>query len=128
VTAATRPVLLYDAGCRLCRSLARAVVRLDRHRALAVRPLDAPDAEALLAPLPQHERLASWRLVLPDGSLVGRGSGLPVLLRQLPATRRLGGLAGAVPDRLLDAGYEALARRRGALGRLVPDGPGPTRG
>jgi hypothetical protein len=101
-----RPVLLYDAGCRFCRWAARLVVRADRRERLAVLPLDDPAAASLLAPVPEAERFASWRLVRRDGSLVGHGW---------------------IRGRLPDAAYGLVARHRGRLGRLVPDGPAPRR-
>lgn len=123
----SRPVLLYDVGCRVCRFVARTIVRLDRDGELAVLPLQDPDAEPLLARLPEGERLASWRLVRPDGSLVGYGAGLPELLLALRRTRTLGRLLAVVPVRLLDAAYRLVARNRRSIGRLVPDGPAPRR-
>jgi predicted DCC family thiol-disulfide oxidoreductase YuxK len=101
-----RPVLLYDADCRFCRFAARAVARLDRRERLAFLPLDDPAAGALLAELPAEERFASWRMVRRDGSVAGRGW-----------------VHGRVPD----AAYDLVARNRGRLGRLVPDGDGPYR-
>jgi predicted DCC family thiol-disulfide oxidoreductase YuxK len=84
-------------------------------------------AAPLLAPLPPEERFATWHLALDEGSLVGRGSGFVALLRSMRLTRGGARLIGAVPDRVLDALYEVLARNRGRLGRLVPNGPGPRR-
>jgi hypothetical protein len=69
-------------------------------------PLQDPAAQPILERLPEGERLASWRLARRDGSLAGY----------------LG-----VRGRLPDAVYRALAERRDALGRLVPDGPAPRR-
>ena len=83
------------------------------------------EAATLLEPLPEDERFASWHLALGDGSLVGYGTGGVELLRSMRLTRPVGGLFAAVPDRLLDAPYGLVARHRGVLGRLVPDGPAP---
>jgi hypothetical protein len=101
-----RPVLLYDSGCRFCRWAARLVLRADRLERLAILPLSDPAAAPLLAPVPEPERFASWRLVRRDGSLVGRGW---------------------IRGSLADAVYGLVARHRGRLGRLVPDGPAPRR-
>jgi hypothetical protein len=101
-----RPVLLFDAGCRFCRFAARCVARLDARGRLALLPLDDPEATRYLERLPEEERLASWRLVRRDGSIVGYG-----------------GIRGRAPDAL----YHALARNRAFLGRLVPDGTAPRR-
>jgi predicted DCC family thiol-disulfide oxidoreductase YuxK len=122
-----RPTLLYDADCRGCRFAARVVARIDRERALAIMPLQDARADALLAALPEVERLASWRLVAPDGTLAGYGAGLPALLRTVGRTRPLGRLLGLVPPYLLDSAYKLMARNRGRLGRLIPDGPAPRR-
>jgi hypothetical protein len=101
-----RPVLLYDRHCRFCRFSARVVARLDRRERLAFVPLDDPAADLLLASVPAPERFASWRLVRRDGSVRGRGWA-----------------RGRIPDGL----YGLVARHRGRLGRLVPDGDGPYR-
>jgi predicted DCC family thiol-disulfide oxidoreductase YuxK len=123
----SRPTLLYDAGCRGCRFAARIVARIDRERALAIMPLQDPSADELLAALPEGERLASWRLVAPDGTLAGYGAGLPALLQALRPTRPLGRLLGLVPARALDASYALFARNRGRLSKFAPDGPAPRR-
>ena len=122
-----RPVLLYDAGCRVCRFVARAALRLDRRKELALLPLQDQEADRFLGPLPPGERLASWRLVRPDGSLAGYGAGVSELLRSMWLTRPLGRAVAVVPDQALDTLYEHAARRRGRLGRLVPRGTAPRR-
>jgi predicted DCC family thiol-disulfide oxidoreductase YuxK len=101
-----RPVLLYDAGCRFCRWSARLVVKADRHERLAFLPLSDPAAAPFLERLHESERPASWRLVRRDGSMVGYGW---------------------IRGRLPDAVYGIVARHRGRLGRVVPDGPAPRR-
>ena len=65
--------------------------------------------------------------MLPDGRLAGYGSGIVDLTRLLNATRLLARVLERVPSRALDRVYGAVARRRTALGRLVPDRPGPIR-
>jgi len=122
-----RPVLLYDADCRVCRFVARATLRLDRREELGFLPLQDPEADRFLEGLPAGERLASWRLVRRDGSLAGYGAGLSELLGSMAVTRAFGRAVSVVPDRVLDALYEPTARRRGRLGRLVPRGPAPRR-
>ncbi|MFO7573010.1 MAG: DCC1-like thiol-disulfide oxidoreductase family protein [Gaiellaceae bacterium] len=122
-----RPVLLYDGECRVCRFTARAVVRLDRSRQLAVLPLQDAAAEHLLASLPTEERLATWRLARVDGSLAGYGSGVPGLLSAMRLTRPFGRALALVPAGALDAAYRFVARNRSNLGRFVPDGSAPKR-
>jgi predicted DCC family thiol-disulfide oxidoreductase YuxK len=107
--------------------VARAAARLDRDRELAFLPQDDPEAEPLLAVLPEDERFETWHLAAADGSLAGHGAGAVELLAALRVTRQLGRLLGLVPDGALDRAYQVVARQRGRLGRLVPDRPGPRR-
>jgi predicted DCC family thiol-disulfide oxidoreductase YuxK len=107
--------------------VARVAARLDRDRKLAFMPQDDPEAEPLLAVLPEDERFETWHLAAPDGSLAGHGAGVVELLGALRLTRPLGRLLGLVPNRALDRAYGVVARQRGRLGRLVPDRPGPRR-
>jgi len=120
-------VLLYDGECRLCRFTARCVARLDRRQELALLPLQDAVASTLLAALAEGERLDTWRMVRPDGSLTGYGSGIPDLLETMGLTRPAGRLLRRVPAGALDALYRVAARNRGALGRLIPDGAAPRR-
>ena len=132
-----RPVLLYDAGCRVCRFVARTIVRLDRRRELAVLPLQDHEAARFLERLPAEERLASWRLVRPDGSLVGYGAGTSELLGSMWLTRWLGravATARTVPStrstsRSPGTAAESVAssraaRRRGATPERPPAAAG----
>jgi predicted DCC family thiol-disulfide oxidoreductase YuxK len=84
-------------------------------------------ATPLLAPLRPDERYATWHLALADGSLVGAGTGLVELARSLHLTRSVAGVLAALPDSLLESLYSVVARHRGLLGRVVPNGPGPRR-
>lgn len=122
-----RPVLLYDDECRLCRFVARCVVQLDRRPKLALLSLRDEAAMPLLAAVPPSERFDTWRLASKDGSLSGFGAGAPGLFQAIGVTRPLGDLLGRVPDPMLDRVYGLIARNRGTLGRLVPDGPAPRR-
>lgn len=90
-------------------------------------PLTAPEAEGLLAAVPEDERLESWRLVHEDGTIAGRGSGGAALLESMAVSRPAGRALALVPARVLELGYGLVARNRGLLGRFVPDGPAPRR-
>jgi predicted DCC family thiol-disulfide oxidoreductase YuxK len=119
-----RPTLLYDGRCRVCRFAARAVVRLDRSRTLAVVPFEDGQAAPLLEAIPAGERLTSWHLLLPDGRRASRGRGVIELLSLLPATRRIAPALRVFP---LEAIYRLVAQNRHRLSRFVPDGPAPRR-
>lgn len=118
-----QPVLLYDGDCRFCRFVARRIVRLDRREALAVLPFDDPDAQRLLAAVPQADRETTWHLV-QDGGRASGGAGVAELLGILPATRPFAPLLRRLP---LAGIYGFVSGRRSRLGRLVPDGPAPRR-
>ena len=90
-------------------------------------PLQEPAAHALLAELDDDQHLRTWRLVQPDGLVVGYGAGIPELLASMRPTRPLARVLGLVPDRVLEGLYQTIARNRGSLGRFVPDGPTPRR-
>ena len=123
-----RPVLLYDAGCRLCRFAARVVAELDRGRRLALLGLEDASADRLLEHVPQEERSSSLRLVLPEGRMLSGGAAALGTLERLPATRpfaRVAAVLHAQPSAV--ALYALVASNRDRLGRLVPDGPGPRR-
>jgi hypothetical protein len=107
--------------------VARVVAALDRRQELAFLGFRDPRAEELLAGLTQEERHATWRLALPDGRLVGYGSGFVDLARSLRLTRPLAPILGRIPAGGLDRAYGVIARRRPRLGKLVPDRPGPRR-
>ena len=123
-----RPVLLYDAGCRLCRCAARVVAALDRRRRLALLGLEDSAADRLLEQVARVERLSSLRLVLPDGSVLSAGQATLAALELLPATRPLTWAAERLrAQAAVEALYSFIARHRGRLGGLVPDGPAPRR-
>ena len=85
------------------------------------------EAFAFLDVVPEAERYATWHLALPDGALVGQGTGGVELLGAMSVTRPASRVLARVPDGILDRAYEVVASHRGLLGRLVPDGPGPRR-
>ena len=78
--------------------MARVAARLDRGR-YAYLPFDDPDAERLLARMPESTRYATAHVVRPDGSVWSPGG----------------------------APYRFVANNRHRLGPIVPEGPGPRR-
>jgi predicted DCC family thiol-disulfide oxidoreductase YuxK len=105
--------VFYDGTCGLCHRYVRFLLAEDARGVLRFSPLQG---EALVAAVP-----AGQRAQLPDSIVVLTGSGeLLVRSRALVhALARLGGLwriaawaLRALPRRLADAAYDALARRR----------------
>lgn len=100
---------------------------MDRYDELAFLPLRAVEAAPLLEAVDEEERFATWHLALPGGAVVGGGAGGVELLRSMSLTRPLGGALAHIPQRPLELAYDVVARNRSALGRVVPDRPGPRR-
>jgi hypothetical protein len=66
----------------------------------------------------EEERMASWHLVLPDGSVRSAGGAAPDLLRLLPGGGPLARLTASFP-RVTEVAYRAVSARRGTIGRLI---------
>ena len=96
---------------------------------MALLPLADPEADRLLATVPEEARGECWWLVLRDGTPIpGDGGGGVALFAEIRLTRPLGHLLRLLrASPLLDALDKVVARHRGRLGRFVPDGPAPRR-
>jgi predicted DCC family thiol-disulfide oxidoreductase YuxK len=121
----SRPVLLYDGDCRLCRFAARAVDLIDRGRRVALLPLEDGEARQFVRRLPEEKRFASWHLVEPDGRITSGGAAAARLLDSLGHARAMRGASrlAAPVERL----YDLVATHRSTLGRFLPDGKAPRR-
>jgi predicted DCC family thiol-disulfide oxidoreductase YuxK len=115
VSSATHRIL-YDADCRFCRWSLSWVLRWDRGRRLEPVSLQDERALALLGEMPEAERMASWHLVGPDGSIASAGAAAPGLLRLLPGGGALAALADRAPG-AVERAYAWVVANRGALGR-----------
>jgi predicted DCC family thiol-disulfide oxidoreductase YuxK len=107
--ASAKPWLLYDADCGLCKVILARVLELDRgkYRPLA---LQDPRAAELLPGLDEEERLQSFHIVDPDGTIHSAGDGLAALI---PGLDRFPGLA--------ERAYWLVAGNRTKIGKLIPD-------
>lgn len=114
MTGATEVVVLYDGGCRFCRFSAAAMAAWDRSGRLAIVPFRDPLGATLAARLPEGERFGSVHARGPDGEIANGPAALGLILSQLPG----GPALRAVGVHRL---YWPVARRRGRIGRLVPD-------
>lgn len=112
--------LLYDSDCNICKTITETLMTWDGARG-RLRPvaIQSTDGQRLLAQVPPDERLESFHLVRPDGSVVSGGPALGELFRLLP-----GGTAIALPlDRFPAAtsrGYKWVAANRVGLSRFIP--------
>jgi hypothetical protein len=109
--------------------VARVVAWFDRGEELGLVRLADHEAGRLLAAVPEEARGECWWLVQRDGTPIAgdAGGGLAVLAEvrlTRPAARVLRALHAGV---LIDGLDTVLARNRGRLGRVVPDGPAPRR-
>ena len=113
--------VLYDEECGFCRWCVGVLLAWDRRGALRPAGLRSPEADRLLAGMPDAERFGSWHLVAPSGDVHSRGRAAAPLLRLLPGGAPAGALVARLP-RLADRAYAMVVRHRRALGRLVSRG------
>jgi predicted DCC family thiol-disulfide oxidoreductase YuxK len=113
--------ILYDPDCGFCRVSLAAILRLDARHRLRPVPLGSDEADLLLRGLPDEERMASWHLVLPDGTVRSAGAAFPPLFELLPRGGRLARLSGRFP-RASERTYRWVADHRSILGGPLPAG------
>ncbi len=116
-----RPLVLYDSDCGFCKWLLSLLLSWDRGGRLRPVALQSAEAEALLDGLSPAERMQSWHLIEPGGTLRSGGEALPVLLSELPAGRLPASAFARFPG-LTDRGYRWVAEHRSGLSRWVPKG------
>jgi predicted DCC family thiol-disulfide oxidoreductase YuxK len=97
------------------------ILRWDRSRALRPLALQDPEADELLAGVPEAERMASWHLVDPGGGVRSAGPAAAALFRLLPGGRPIAALLERFPG-AADRGYRWVAGHRSLFGRLVTEG------
>jgi len=118
--------MFYDGGCGLCHRAVRFAIAEDRDGTrFRFAPLEGDAFAALRASSTRAEMLASIDsivLSLPDGRLLVRASAV------LEIGKRLGGIwralaiaASVVPLRVLDAGYDGVARMRQRIFAKPPE-------
>jgi predicted DCC family thiol-disulfide oxidoreductase YuxK len=89
----TKPILLYNDECAVCRRIAEWVRKAAKNAAGQTRLIERPigDDPAVLRLLNPHLTLrdayATIHLLMPDGSMRLGGEAVAEVLRRLPATR-----------------------------------------
>ena len=119
----SRPVLLYDDGCRFCRACAAVILRWDRAGRLDILPWSHHQAAAWLRPLDPALRDRSMHLRDGEGRLHSLDEAVLHALDALPGGRGLSRAARRYsPLRsLLWRGYGLVARNRARLSPLTPN-------
>lgn len=116
-----RPIVLYDRDCGFCRWSLSKLLAWDRAGVLRPVALQDPEADRLLAGMPESDRMSSWHLALPDGEIRSGGAAFEVLFELLPGGGPLAALARLAPG-LTDRGYRFVADHRTPLGRRLSGG------
>jgi predicted DCC family thiol-disulfide oxidoreductase YuxK len=126
--AATKPILLYNDECGVCRHIAgwvqTSAATSKGEADIAVTPIGAdPAALRLLNPdLDIWDAYATIHMLMPDGSMKVGGEAVAETLRRLPNTTWFAwtfalAILGVRPFQLvLDAGYTVLAATRPLFG------------
>lgn len=115
------PIVLYDRDCGFCRWSLSKLLAWDRSGRLRPVALQDPEADRLLAGMPESERMASWHLVLPGDEIRSGGAAFEPLLRLLPGGAPLAAVARRAPG-LTERGYRFVAGRRTPIGRRLTEG------
>jgi predicted DCC family thiol-disulfide oxidoreductase YuxK len=110
--------VLYDDGCGFCRWSASRIAVWDRTRRLHFVPIRSVEGDSRLGDMERARRDGSWHLITRGGRVASGGAAVSLLLRELPGGSPLARLADALP-RTTDRAYRVVARRRGALGRIL---------
>jgi predicted DCC family thiol-disulfide oxidoreductase YuxK len=114
-----RPVVLYDADCNFCATVAAALASWDHARRVRFATIQGPLGEEHLADLPPAERLQSFHFVDGQGTRHSGGAALPALFQALPAGAPLAAGLRLVPGPT-DLGYRWVADHRVGISRWLP--------
>ncbi len=118
----TGPVhILYDDDCGFCRWCVVQLLAWDDRGQRLLRPaaIQSDRGAALLASIPETDRLKTAHVVGPDGTVYSGGDAAPVVADLLPAGAPLAFAARMVPW-LVRGGYGVIAGNRIRISRLVP--------
>lgn len=110
-------LLLYDGVCGLCDRVVRFVVARDLEQRFVYASLQSPLAARLLASYGKRAGDLDTVYVVRDyggvdETLLAKGRAALYVLRVLGGPWRFSGVFAVLPDALLNAGYDFVARRR----------------
>jgi predicted DCC family thiol-disulfide oxidoreductase YuxK len=111
-------VILYDADCGFCLWSLHKILAWDRHNRLRPVALQDPEADRLLPGMDTRQKMRSWHLVTPDGTVYSSGAAVPPLMRLLPGGTPVAALASTFPGST-ESLYRWVARNRGTIGRVL---------
>ncbi len=111
--------VFYDGECGFCKFCIALLLLWDRSHRLRPLPIQDPEAQRLLAAVPEEERLLSAHVQTVTGEILSGADGAPPLLKQLPGGRPLASLT-AVSMPLSRLVYRLISSARSALGSILP--------
>jgi predicted DCC family thiol-disulfide oxidoreductase YuxK len=111
-------VVLYDEDCGFCRWSLDKILAWDRRGRLRPVAIQSEEGARLLASMPESERLDSWHLVEPSGTVRSGGDAAAPLAALLPGGKPLAALFSALPGPT-DRAYRLVAANRDRLARLL---------
>ncbi|HYW07736.1 MAG TPA: thiol-disulfide oxidoreductase DCC family protein [Longimicrobium sp.] len=108
----TPPVVLYDGVCGLCDHLVKFIVARDRRGRFRFAALQGETGQALLRQhgLPTEDFNSA--VLVEDGRAYLRSAAIVRIVCGLGGFWRVFLIARVIPPRLLDVGYDAVARAR----------------
>jgi predicted DCC family thiol-disulfide oxidoreductase YuxK len=111
--------VFYDGECGFCKVCVALLLLWDRRRRLRPLPIQDPEAQRLLAPVPPRERLLSAHVRTGAGEVLSGADAAPALFEQLPGGRPLAWLASATMP-LVRLVYRLVTGARPAIGSILP--------
>ncbi len=113
-----QPAVLYDDDCAFCKWSLNKILAWDRRRRLRPVAIQSDEGQALLAEVPEGERLESWHLALPSGELFSAGAAAAPLAELLPGGPPLARLFRSFPGPT-ERAYRYVASHRDRFARLA---------
>jgi predicted DCC family thiol-disulfide oxidoreductase YuxK len=110
--------VLYDDDCGFCKWSLNKILAWDRRQRLRPVAIQSDEGQALLAKVPERERLDSWHLALPSGELFSAGAAAAPLAELLPGGSPLARLFRSFPGPT-ERAYRYVASHRDRFARLA---------